>query len=210
MSTVHIASALNAVSVRSVVLIAVSVAFAAGAGALGCAGSGGSTATTDTTTGQCVVSHDSTDAGYLAGAAGGPVFEDAFDCYGGWTSFQLTSTVDAGPHASGPRTEWINKLPPHGATEFPVGTIIVKYIEAIDQTFAMEKRGQGYNSAGANGWEYFDLDQGEDGGAHFVWRGNGPPLGMTYGGDPTACNVCHVGFQSNDYIPSPALQLGNF
>ena len=29
-------------------------------------------------------------------------------------------------HNAGPRMAYMNKLPPHGSTEFPVGTIIVK------------------------------------------------------------------------------------
>ena len=137
-----------------------------------------------------------------------------FDGYKGWPSFFLDGGFNGGSvHASGPRTEYINRTPPHGSGTFPVGTIIVKELQADGLIFAMVKRGGGYNESGASGWEWFELNP--DGGAgvghdvNLTWRGVGPPAGETYGGDPTTCNACHRG-AGNDSVPSPALQLSNF
>ena len=97
----------------------------------------------------------------------------------------------------------------------PVGTIIVK--EATGGTmahelFAMVKRGGGFNS-GAPGWEWFELENLDDGkdGVKIVWRGFGPPVGEEYGGDAEGgCNKCHGACSGNDSVCSSALQLTNF
>jgi hypothetical protein len=76
--------------------------------------------------------------------------------------------------------------------------------------FAMVKRGGDFNSEGARGWEWFELEDVEDGGVLIVWRGVGPPADEGYGGDPlTGCNECHTP-GNNDCVLAPALDLRNF
>jgi hypothetical protein len=187
-----------------------------------CGGGGSSTATTapdsfcvapptcaDSLSIPCADPGSSTDAGVLAGDQ--PIYATNFENYASWQTFNYSTSIDAGPHLAGNLTAWINKLPPHGATEFPVGTIIIKRIGSIPQTFAMEKRADDYNADGAAHWEYFELQTSCDGKTpSIVWRGFGPPVGESYGGDPLACNDCHVTFKNNDFIGSSVLQLGNF
>jgi len=117
-----------------------------------------------------------------------------------------------GPCAAGnlgPRTQNIRQVPPHGAAEFPVGSVIVEARESgAMKIFAAVKRGGGFNSGGAANWEWFELS---DPPVTIVWRGVGPPLGDTYGGDPNGgCNACHAKCAANDYICSPRLALGTF
>jgi hypothetical protein len=69
------------------------------------------------------------------------------------------------------------------------------------------KRGGDFNAAGAKNWEYFELQENP---VKYIWRGLGPPLGDTYGGDPNGCNNCHEQCAANDYICSPKLQLSSF
>jgi hypothetical protein len=135
-----------------------------------------------------------------------------------WPSFHSDGPVDDGtfsPDVLGPRTQYINKLPPTGATEFPVGTVIVEAREnAGMKIFAGVKRGLNFNTEGARNWEWFELveDQATATKVQIFWRGVGPPLGDTYGGDPNGtCNTCHVKCGStNDYICSSKLRLASF
>jgi hypothetical protein len=134
-----------------------------------------------------------------------------------WQAFDVTK--DAAPgmvHPDAQLIEYLNKPPPSGSEEFPVGTIIVK--EGTDGDpltrafFAMVKRGGGYNSDGAPGWEWFELRNAPDGGpgVQIVWRGVGPPLGEVYGGDPNAgCNTCHHDC-GNDAVCAPSVLLSQF
>src|ERR1700712_238300 len=73
-----------------------------------------------------------------------------------FTSFHSDGPPDDGtfpPDVLGPRTQYINKLPPHGSTEFPVGTVIVEAREnATKKIFAGVKRGGDFNEAGARNW----------------------------------------------------------
>ncbi len=148
----------------------------------------------------------------------GPLTNGEFDGYESWTEFSFDGPAIAGsPHTSGPRRVYLNKKPPHGATEFPVGTIIVKEIgpppASADTVFAMVKVGCGYNSDGADDWEWAELNVDTTGTRPEVgitWSGSEPPLGQTYSGDPTACNTCHALAKSNDYVQSRALLLSNF
>jgi len=140
-------------------------------------------------------------------------FSSTFVPFRGWTSFHSDGPPDDGTVTAdvlGPRTQYINKLPPHGATEFPVGTVIVEARESGEmKIFAAVKRGAGFNGGGAAGWEWFEL---QDNPVVIVWRGVGPPLGDTYGGDPNGgCNACHAKCGSaNDYVCSPKLSLATF
>jgi hypothetical protein len=140
-------------------------------------------------------------------------FSSTFAAFRRWPSYPSDGPRDDGSFPTdvlGPRTQYINKLPPHGATEFPVGTVIVEARESgMMKIFAAVKRGAAFNSGGAAGWEWFEL---EDDPVLIVWRGVGPPLGDTYGGDPNGgCNACHAQCGSaNDYVCSPKLSLATF
>jgi hypothetical protein len=131
-----------------------------------------------------------------------------FSGFESWTSSSYTSTTPTGStHVSGTRTVYINQAPPAGATEFPIGTLIVKVTEADGKIFARAKRGGNFNSAGARNWEWFELQEGTSG-LSIRWHGFGPPAGEMYGGDAKGgCNGCHAAATANDYVLSPALQL---
>jgi hypothetical protein len=144
------------------------------------------------------------------------VFANAFANYRSWTVFHDMDTDDLdGVHPAGGREEYINHPPPHGSTEFPVGTIIVK--EPTDdptgaQIFAMVKRGCNYNATGATNWEWFEITPpASDGTVDITWRGAGPPNGTTYGGDPNGgCNTCHSTGRADDFVLSSAFSLKSF
>jgi len=115
---------------------------------------------------------------------------------------------------------FLNHRPPHGATSFSVGTVIVKEIFPTDaadangaKTFAMAKRGGNYNSSGAAGWEWFELDPPQSINPDMpsiVWRGVAPPAGENYGGSSGGtCNDCHSAARANDFVQSPPLQLAD-
>ncbi|MFO0722455.1 MAG: hypothetical protein U1E65_01650 [Myxococcota bacterium] len=133
----------------------------------------------------------------------------SFEGYPAFTHFSLSAGDEAGSvHTAGPRELYINALPPAGSTSFPVGTIIVKTVSATDQTFAMVKRGGGYNAVGATGWEWFELKSLPSGLA-ILWRGITPPSGEHYSGTQGgACNDCHAAARDNDFVRSTALNLG--
>lgn len=162
----------------------------------------------------------SSDSSAVVDAGGtGLIYAQAFYGFHDWYSVPAVGPpgmVDA-VHTTQPLTAYINHLPPHGSTTFPLGTIIVKEVSAGDlttrQIFAMWKRGDDFNSAGAVDWEWFEL-QNTDNPAlpvTIVWRGFGP-LSSTdsYGGNPNTCNDCHEGAQVNDYVWTQALQLSSF
>jgi len=153
---------------------------------------------------------DASDAGtqtYLA-------FASNFEGYEDWPHAPATADGAAsGVHALGPMTVYWNQTPPHGSTEFPVGTIIVKQTDpgvTPAQVFAMVKRGGNYNASGARDWEWFELEVTGGDVVRILWRGVGPPNGETYGGDPTTCNTCHQQASGNDYVWSSALQFAAF
>lgn len=138
-------------------------------------------------------------------------FTSTFAPFRSWPSFHSDGPVNDGtfpPDVLGPRTQYINALPPHGASEFPVGTAIVEARES-GKIFAGVKRGGGFNATGATNWEWFELT---DAPVAIVWRGVGPPIGDTYGGDPNGgCNACHIKCgANNDFVCSPRLALGSF
>jgi hypothetical protein len=140
-------------------------------------------------------------------------FSSTFAPFRSWTSFHSDGPPDDGSSPAdvlGPRTQYINAPPPHGAAEFPVGTVIVEARESGDhKMFAGVKRGGGFNAGGAADWEWFEL---QDQPVTIVWRGVGPPIGDTYGGDPNGgCNACHTRCGAgNDYVCSPRLALTAF
>lgn len=139
-------------------------------------------------------------------------FSTSFADFRTWHSAHSDGPVDDGtisPDAIGPRTLYIDPVPPSGATEFPVGTIVVEAREGnLTNIFARVKRGGGYNEGGARNWEWFELIENP---VAIIWRGLGPPNGESYGGDPNACNSCHEQrCGANDFTCSPTLQLSSF
>ena len=153
-----------------------------------------------------------------AGGSGGPgdaapstflAFTTTFADFRSWPSFHSDGPASDGTvpvDVLGPRTQYIRQVPPHGAGEFPVGTVIVEARESgARKIFGAVKRGGGFNGGGAADWEWFELSESP---VTIVWRGVGPPLGDTYGGDPDGgCNACHARCAANDYICSPRLAL---
>jgi hypothetical protein len=124
-----------------------------------------------------------------------------------WPSFDGGSQPGDSFNVTAQRTLYINHLPPAGAAAFPVGTIIVKTTEGY-QTFAMVKRGDGFNASGANDWEWFEISSVGGGNPIVVWRGISPPATETYAGMTSeSCNACHVTFAGNDYVGGNALHL---
>jgi hypothetical protein len=141
-------------------------------------------------------------------------FASSFSGYLQWN--HATATSDGAPqgvHDLGPMTVYWKQAPPPESSEFPVGTLIVKQTDpgaVTPQIFAMVKRGAGYNSSGAHGWEFFELEAVDDRSVVILWRGVGPPNGESYGGDPNTCNSCHQQARNNDFVWSSALQLSQF
>ena len=150
--------------------------------------------------GACAGSGGAADQNDAGAEPGNPsvfvAFDGDFANFRSWQSFDVTKDqdmdagLDAGTvHPDSKLIEYLNKPPPSGSIEFPIGTIIVK--EGTDgpvegrQYFAMAKRGPTENLLGAKGWEWFELQNAADGTPGIVWRGVNPPNGETYGGDPT-------------------------
>lgn len=142
--------------------------------------------------------------------SGAPAFARDFQEYDSWEPFMLPGTdadaLDGGSvHTAGPRTIFLNQRPPKGATEFPVGTMIVK--QGTFTTFAMHKRGGTYNAKGAHGWEWLELQKNSAGQVVIVWQGLGPPAGEKYGDINVTCNDCHSAASSNDSVLALQMQL---
>jgi hypothetical protein len=143
----------------------------------------------------------------------------SFSGFCSWKSAPATTTGDDagdGLHGLGPLTVYWNQSPPHGATSFPNGTIIVKANETADPTqrtiFAMVKRGGDFNSSGAVGWDWYSLQQTTAACdvINILWNATVPPGGESYAGTPIGdCNGCHTK-TTNDAVWDSALQLSNF
>src|SRR5258706_1435343 len=88
-------------------------------------------------------------------------FPATFQDFRAWPSFHSDGPADDGtfpPAVLGPRTQYVNHAPPHGAKTFPIGTIIVEARESGTMLIlAGVKRGGGYNVGGALDWEWFGL-----------------------------------------------------
>jgi len=141
-----------------------------------------------------------------------PVFNSSFANYHSWTSYSFDGpAIASSPHTSGPRREYLSQKPAHGATSFPVGTIIVKEIGAPpasqDSVFAMVKVGCDYDSDGAENWEWYELKVDASGAPSILWDGPAPPPGMTYSG--FSCNPCHAAAKANDYVQTPSACTGD-
>jgi hypothetical protein len=164
----------------------------------------------------CCDSGGASDADNAENGSSFIAFASDFQGFHSWESFPIEEGVVEGTiHLAGPRTEYLNKRPEIGSKTFPVGTIIVKELEvgAVEErkVFALVKRGGGFNSASAPGWEWFELQNNPDGSvARVVWRGVGPPIGENYGGDPNGCASCHGAATGNDFILSKSIRLSEF
>ena len=118
-----------------------------------------------------------------------------FANYRTWSRYDLGVNSGDAVHTQGSRVVYINKIPAHGSTQFPLGTILVKTIgedtAAPGKTFGMAKRGGGFNAQGSVGWEWFEIDGTPQ--PIIVWHGTEPPPGEAY--NPTGvgdqCNDCH-------------------
>ncbi len=143
-----------------------------------------------------------------------------FDGFCAWHSAVATpsGTVPLGVHGTEPMNVYWKASPPHGSTQFPVGTVVLKETTEADAgarlVFAMVKRtahGGDYNMTGADGWEWFSLEDNGDCTASILWRGPQAPIVTTYTdlhiGD---CNGCHEMAVANDYVWDTALQLTAF
>jgi hypothetical protein len=133
-----------------------------------------------------------------------------FSGYSSWDAVSIGAAGDDSGHPEGERTVYVNELPPADAESFPVGTVIVKTIEGAD-IHAMVKRGEGFNTDGAVGWEWFELVLATNGEPVIKWRGEEPPAGETYGSLPGVpvdsgdtltgdCNACHTARSDNDFV----------
>lgn len=130
-------------------------------------------------------------------------FASDFEGYEAWESTVLPAQDGGSEHSADARTVFINRRPPAGSAEFPVGTLIVK--ELPFHTFAMGKRGGSYNTNGARGWEWFELTRSTIGTVAIKWRGLGPPVGEEYGKSGATCNDCHKSATATDSVMTPGL-----
>jgi hypothetical protein len=163
--------------------------------------------------------------------------DNVFEDFASWKihlhltkSFALAPN-DAGPdgdpvHGESPRDIYVNlgsaggpPCPAAGATEFPIGTILVKVMSQSNlqakDVFAQVKHGCGFNTgpSQADGWEWFDLLAAQNGGPMppiILWHGGTPPASSQYGGNPTECNVCHsLMGAGNDSVITSELDVKN-
>ena len=76
-----------------------------------------------------------------------------FKGYQDWASFSLDNPNPGGStHVAGKRTIYINHEPPAGASEFPVGTIVVKETAVDGKDFRAGQARGTFNGTGAVGW----------------------------------------------------------
>ncbi len=141
-----------------------------------------------------------------------------FEGYRDWPSFVVEAGEGVAGHATVRRTVYVSAVVANDGAGFDVGTLLLKTgVNAArdDQIHAMVKRGGGFNSRGARGWEWFEFTVNDDGALVQDWRGEDAPDGECYGvlpGQPcdsslSSCNACHAGSVGNDYVQSAALQL---
>ena len=148
------------------------------------------------------------------GAANEPyiALQSDFEDFRTWEKFDVGAGEDTGAHGDTIRAIYVSNRPPTGSSAYPVGTRFVHTIEGetgdVD-VFAMAKRGDGFNSEGALGWEWFELTLVGDVPV-IRWRGAEPPEGEAYGTLPGEepdsdavqldCNGCHGAARANDFI----------
>ncbi len=141
------------------------------------------------------------------------VFASDFADYESWpAAYHFDPVVDASapdgapcttPHNfSVPRDVFLKPTPSHGASAFPVGTMIVKEARvspdpATWQVYAMVKRDETYApGSGCVGWEWFELSLSNGTSEPQIqWRGATPPANA-YQGCPS-CASCHTSAQND-------------
>ena len=142
-----------------------------------------------------------------------------FQAFRSWEKVMVAEAAVVGGHPAGARFAYLNRPPTPGEGAFPVGTIVVKTVENgtpdLWKIHARVKRGGGFNSDGARGWEWFDLRVTVDDSVIIMWRGAQPPrnhgyeslpgLGVTMTMDGN-CNTCHASAPDTDFILSPPLR----
>jgi hypothetical protein len=144
-----------------------------------------------------------------------------FEGFCNWPSATAVASVpDAsdGVHEAGPLKVFWNRSPPPGSHEFPVGTMILKESQESDPSkrvvFAMVKRqasGTGFNSTGADGWEWWSVQDLGNCSIERLWRGTTPPTNESYTNTPGGdCNTCHGQVVDNDHVWDEALELSKF
>lgn len=162
----------------------------------------------------------------LGGCSGPPQFivvDSDYAEYATWPSFDLGDAPLMG-HPAGERVAYLNQKAPVGATQYPMGTILIKEVRTVpdDPTkwdlFAMVKRGGNYDSDGARGWEFLILKRTASGAPLWTSRGEAPRdsgdggAGSYEGSglNGKTCTTCHgaVGTEQHDYILSPLLYPG--
>lgn len=160
----------------------------------------------------------------LASCATAPPEPPEFVGVSRWISFDRGIDPAHPDDPTGHSTVYVDRLPPHGATEFPVGTHILRVIGAGDdpalwEAHGMVKVGGDFNAGGAVGWEFYGLDLTRDGTGELVtstrWHGVGPPDGDGYAqpgdaGPVLGCNHCHGAATWNDSVIGQELQLVDF
>jgi hypothetical protein len=138
-----------------------------------------------------------------------------------WQSFLVDAQGNNSPaHMGGKVTAYLNKVPPKGSATYPVGSIIAKTVEKGEkmkwEIHSMVKRGGEFNTQGAKGWEYLELQYNSDNIALILWRGEAPPVGHGYealtplGTTTMECNGCHAGSKDTDFVMTPELDIRNF
>jgi hypothetical protein len=148
---------------------------------------------------------------------------EPFPTFTSWTQFDRGVDPVHPDDPTGHATVYIEQLPPHGATQFPDGTRIVRVMGVGDdptqwEAHAMVRVGGTFNTGGALGWEFYDLSLTRDpmGGiaATVIWHGEGPPDGDGYadpdGGAVLGCNHCHGVATWNDSVLGTELTLTSF
>ncbi len=161
-----------------------------------------------------------TDVGPLPDGDTFLAFARDFDGYRSWERHPVEGAMIPTGATPGPTYVYLNHRPPAGTRTWPVGTILVKEIQSGPPedwiVHAMVKRGADYNTHGAAGWEFFELDVDADGASDVVWRGTSPPSGHGYGARgrdagvdaaTLTCNDCHATSWQNDSVLTPAISL---
>ena len=144
-------------------------------------------------------------------------YASSFDGFHGWANAPATAQDDAGDglHVGPLRVYW-SQLPAPRLDDVPDRD---DHREGVGEhgrhrsatVFAMVKRGGGFNSGGASGWEWFSLQNNTDGSVNILWRGVVAPAGETYANQAIGdCNGCHALAVGNDYVWDSALQLSSF
>ena len=74
-----------------------------------------------------------------------------------------------------------------------------------------QARGTGYNTGGADGWEWWSVQDLGNCNIERLWRGPVAQGGESYTNTPAGdCNGCHGRAVANDYVWDDALQLSKF